>query len=169
MKLYEIGGEMTQIEMALDRHASEHMGDLTDFPVSQSEYYEQLTGERNEKLLNLGSWFKSLKMESEAYKTEAATLAQKKKTVDRKMQWVKDFITTYLKEGEKIKDTRVALSWRKSASLDIDDDEFDVRDLPDDYKVVSVAPDKAMLKTAIANGEVFENIRIIENQNLQIK
>lgn len=167
MKLYEIGGQMTQIENELDDYAREHMGDITDFPVSQSEYYEMLTGERDEKLLNLASWFKSLKAEAEAYKTEMQTLAQKKKTIENKMQWIKDFIITYLKGGEKIKDTRAALSWRKSQKLDIDDDKFDIRDLEEEYRVVSVDPDKTKLKEAIKGGMVFENIRIVENENLK--
>jgi hypothetical protein len=167
LQLYEIGSEMLELESRLDEYAQDHMGDITDFP--HADYYDDLKGLRNEKLLNLACWFKSVKAESEAYKQEILTLQHKKKVAENKMRWLKGFIELHINAGEKIKDARVALGWRKSEAIVIDDDKLDLRDLPDKVKTITVVPNKTELKNAIKLGEVFNAVELVSKNNLQIK
>ena len=59
-------------------------------------------------------------------------------------------------------------STRKSKSVVVD---YDVNDLPKQYKVVKVTetPDKVAIKKAIESGEVVYGCRLVENVNLSIK
>lgn len=59
-------------------------------------------------------------------------------------------------------------STRKSKSVIVD---YDVNDLPKQYKVVKVTetPDKTAIKKAIESGEVVYGCRLVENVNLSIK
>lgn len=166
MKLYELQPEIEQIGEALNLYASEHMGDITDFPYEAQ--YEALQGERDQKLLNLGSWFKSVQAESKAYADEIKVMQDKKKVRDNKMQWVKEFINSYLKVGEKINDTRVQLSWRKSETVEIDD-MFDIKRLPGAFVKVVEEVDKTMVKNFLKQGKTLKGITLKQNDNLQIK
>lgn len=167
MKLYELDVEIEQIGEALNAYASEHMGDITDFPYEAQ--YEALQGERNQKLLNLGSWFKSLQAESKAYADEIKVMQEKKRVRDNKMKWVKEFINSYLKAGEKINDTRVQLSWRKSETVEVDEGKFDIMHLMPEFKVISQSIDKTKVKSALKIGKEFDGITLKQNNNLQIK
>ncbi len=166
MKLYELDQEIEKVEEAYNEYAEEHAGDVTDFPYEAQ--YEALQGERDEKILNLGSWFKNLSAESKAFADEIKVLQQKKKVRDNKMNWVKDFINSYLKVGEKINDTRVQLSWRKSESIQIND-RFDMSKLSSFFKVVTEDVNKSKVKEHLKQGEKFEGIELLQKNNLQIK
>jgi hypothetical protein len=167
MNLYELQPEIEQIGEALNAYAQEHMGDITDFPYEAQ--YEALKGERNQKLLNLGAWHKGLSAQSKAYADELKVMQQKKKVIDNKAEWVKRFIDTYLKDGEKINDTRVALSWRKSETVEIDEGKFDIKELKPEWTVITEAIDKAKIKSALKIGKEFTGITLKQNNNLQIK
>ena len=62
----------------------------------------------------------------------------------------------------------IKLSTRKSKQVVID---YDVNDLPKQYKVVKVTEtaDKVAIKKAIESGEEVEGCRLVENVNLSIK
>lgn len=167
MKLYEIDAEIEAVEEALNLYAQEHSGDITDFPFEAQ--YKYLKGARTDKLLNLGSWYKSVSAESEAFANEIKVLQQKKRVRDNKMQWIKNFINFYLNDGEKINDTRVQLSWRKSESIEVNEDKFDIRNLEPEFKVITQSLDKTKIKSALKIGKEFKGITLKKNNNLQIK
>lgn len=166
MKLYEIGAELMAIEQVYDTYAQEHEGDVTDFPFTNQ--HDKLIDSRNDKLLNLGSWYKSVNAEVDAYATEIKTLQYKKTVAGNKLQWIKDFINSYIKEGERIKDSRVSLSWRKSEAI-IVNDKLDMRRIPDLLKTVVVSLNKTEAKKAIKAGDKIEGVVLINKVNLQIK
>ncbi len=166
MKLYELDQEIDQIEEAYNEYAEANAGDVTDFPYEAQ--YEALQGERDEKLLNLGSWFKSLSAESKAFADEIKVLQQKKKVRDNKMIWIKNFINSYLKVGEKINDTRVQLSWRKSETVEVAEN-FDLSTLQNFFKVIEEKIDKTKVKQHMKQGEEFDGIALVKHENLQIK
>ncbi len=166
MKLYELDQEIEKVEEAYNVYAEEHSGDITDFPYEAQ--YKALQGERDEKLLNLGSWFKNLSVQSKAYADELKVMQQKKKVIDNKMQWVKNFINSYLKVGEKINDTRVQLSWRKSETVAVVEN-FDLSTLQNFFKVIEEKVDKTKVKQHMKQGKQFAGIQLVKKDNLQIK
>ena len=168
MKLYELDIELQKLDEAFKQYAEEHAGDMTNFPYV--DFKELLEEQRTEKLLNLGAWWKSIQAESKAFKDEMEVMREKKARLDRKAANVEKFLLEFLKQGEKIHDTRVALSWRKSQTVEETKD-FDINTLDDGYKneKITVAMDKALIKKAMKVGKEFEGIELVDHERLQIK
>lgn len=166
MKLYKLHKEMVDIENALEVYAQEHEGDITDFPFKS--HYELLGSELESRLLNLGAWHKNMIADVKAHAEEIKSQQHKKKVAENKAKWIKNFILAYIKPGSKLKDSRVALGWRKSKAIEFDVG-FDVEDLPDKYINIVKTANKTALKEAIENGITVEDVTLEEKNNLQIK
>ena len=175
MTLYDLSEDLRAIEAAMDEHAAANEGDVTGFDFSALECVQ---GEIDAKLLNVGAWIKNLRAESEAYKAEKANLDRKKKVADDKIKEIQPYITNFLERGRPLKDSRCALSWRKSSSVDIPKT-LDAEDLgcrhPDLVRT-STAFDKTAIKEALKEGplvvgvgEHCHEILMKRSINLQIK
>jgi hypothetical protein len=164
MKLYDIEQELQEVEAMLDEWASEHEGDFTDFPLMKE--LDEIEQARENKLLNIGCWVKSLDAEVEAYKQEKQKIDTKKKVVENKANRLREYLSSYLKKDEKIKDPRCQLAWRKSKSLNIT---VETEALPDEFIKTEKTVKKAELKNAIKAGLELEGVTIKTNDNLQIK
>ena len=163
LKIYEINEEMQALDGLLDSWAANHEGDITDFPLNDE--LERLEGERNEKLLNLAVWHKDLKAQAEAFSKEIKQLQARQKGISNKADSIEGFIDYSLQVGEKLSDTRAALSYRKSTQVVID---VLVEDLPSAFVKTTIIPDKAAIKENIKLG-VCHFAHMQENQSLQIK
>lgn len=120
---------------------------------------------RDQKIENIGCWIKNLLADAEALKTEKGKLAERQKAAEDKAASLKAFLSRYL-DGEKFKSTRVAISFRKSSSVDIAEGAF----VPKEYlKYSEPTPDKMGLKAALKAGEKFSGITLVASQNIQIK
>ena len=168
MKLYELDQEIEKIETIIDAHLTESYGDLTTLSPSYEHMLSQLTGERNHKLLNLAAWHKNVSADVTAYANEIKTLQHKKRIAENKAEWLSGFIESFLSPSEKIKDARVALSWRKSEKLAYSDG-FDPAGLPIPFQRITCEVNATDLKEAIRGGEKFEGVSLEQRENLQIK
>ena len=168
MKLYELDIELQQLDDAFKKYAEDNAGDMTDFPFG--DYRELLKAERVEKLLGLGAWWKAIQAESKAFKEEMEVMREKKARLDKKAANVEKFLLEFLEQGEKIHNTRVALSWRKSQTVEETND-FDINKLGDGYKneKITVTMDKALVKKAMKIGTKFDGIELVDHERLQIK
>ena len=115
LKLYEITEEIEALDGLIDSWASNHEGDLSEFPLNDE--LERLEGERIEKLLNLAVWYKSLTAEANAFKDELKRLQGRQKALSNKAERIKGFIDYNMTSDEKFSDTRAALSWRPSEKI----------------------------------------------------
>lgn len=153
MNLYQID---QQILNCIDAET----GELFD-----AEAFEQLALERDAKIESICLWIKNLKAEAEALKAEKDAFAQRQKAAENKMESLKKYISEYL-AGAKYESAKVKVSFRKSESLEISEDAV----IPEEYlKYKEPDIDKAGLKKAIKEGQAFDGVSIIENQNIQIK
>ena len=114
MTLYELSADLKVIESAMEAHALENGGDVSEFPVS---LLEKLEGDIEKKCLNVAAWVKNLKAESDALKVEKSRLDKRKRVVDNKIERLKSFVGEFAKG--KISDSRAVISWRKSKRLEI--------------------------------------------------
>lgn len=153
MNLYEI-------DNAIMECVDEETGEIFDI-----DKFDELSIERDVKLENICLWIKNLKAEAEALKNEKDAFAKRQKSVENKMDSLKNYLTTYL-EGAKFETARVKVSWRKSESVDYDD----IYKIPDEFiKYKEPEVNKTELKKAIKDGMTFEGVRIVEKQNIQIR
>lgn len=164
LKIYEINEEMQALDGLLDSWASNHEGDITDFPLNDE--LERLEGAREEKLLNLAVWHKDLKAQAEAFSKEIKRLQARQKALSNKADSIKEYIDYNLQDGEKLSDTRADLGWRKSTQVVID---ILVEDLPPEFVKFTRSADKTAIKEAIQSKEGCQCAHIEEKMNLQIK
>lgn len=153
MKLYEIDNAiMDCVDM--------ETGEIIDV-----ERLSALQMERDQKIEGIGCWIKNLLSDAKALKEEKDSLAARQKSAENKAASLKAYLSSYL-NGEKFKTAKVAISYRKSDSLDIAEGAA----IPEKYlKYSEPTPDKIGLKAALKAGEKFPGISIVTSSNIQIK
>ena len=123
--------------------------------------------ERDTKISNVACWIKDLKAEAEAIKAEKQALEKRQKAAENKAESLKQWLQTIL-EGEKFKDSRCSISYRRSERV-VFEDGFLLNSLPAQFMKVTIEPKKTELKEALKNGETFEGVQLVETNNIQIR
>jgi hypothetical protein len=123
--------------------------------------------ERDKKISNVACWIKDLKAEAEAIKAEKQALDKRQKAAENKAESLKGWLQGIL-QGEKFKDSRCAISYRKSERVDFSDN-FNFDTLPDYMKKVTIEPKKTEIKEFLKGGGEIEGVRIEENTSMTIK
>lgn len=155
MTLYEID---EQILECID----EETGEIIDV-----EKLTALNMEREKKISNVACWIKDLKAEAEAIKNEKQNLDKRQKACENKAESLKRWLEFAL-AGDKYKDSRVSISYRKSESVSFSDN-FNVANLPDSMKKVTIEPKKTEIKDYLKTGATIEGCSIVESNNIQIR
>lgn len=153
MRLYEI-------DEAILNCIDTETGEILD-----AEKLNALQIEREEKLENVALWIKNLKSDAEALKAEKQAFADRQKAAENKAESLKKWLTEAL-AGEKFKTTRVAVSFRKTKSVQVED----IWKLDDSFvKYAEPTPDKAAIKKAIEAGQEVAGATLVENVSISVK
>jgi hypothetical protein len=121
--------------------------------------------EREKKLENVALWIKNLKSDADALKAEKQAFADRQKAAENKAESLKKWLTEAL-AGEKFKTTKVAVSFRKTKSVEV----ADIWKLDDSFvKYAEPTPDKAAIKKAIEAGQEVAGATLVENVSCSIK
>lgn len=155
MTLYEIEAEIMD---CIDQETGE---------VIDLDRLNALEMERDRKISNVACWIKDLKAEAEAIKAEKQALDKRQKAAENKAESLKTWLQSIL-QGEKFKDSRCSISYRKSERVDFADS-FDFDSLPDYMKKVTIEPKKTEIKEFLKSGGTIEGVRIEENTSMTIK
>ena len=153
MTLYEINQEILN---CIDPDT----GEIADF-----EKFDELQVERETKIENIALWIKNLKAEAEALKAEKQAFADRQKACENKAESLKRYLDHAL-EGQAFKTTKVAVSFRKTSSVEIDN----VYDLPNWYvRPGEPQADKVALKKDLAAGKEIDGAHLVESLSISIK
>ena len=155
MTLYDIEAEIMD---CIDQET----GEIIDI-----DRLNALEMERDRKISNVACWIKDLKAEAEAIKAEKQALDKRQKAAENKAESLKTWLSGIL-QGEKFKDSRCAISYRRSERVDFADN-FNFDTLPDYMKKVTIEPKKAEIKEFLKGGGEIEGVRIEENTSMTIK
>lgn len=131
------------------------------------ERLNALEMERDRKIGNVACWIKDLKAEAEAIKAEKQALEKRQKAAENKAERLKEWLQSIL-QGEKFKDSRCSISYRKSEHVDFSDN-FVMDSLPDSMKKVTVEPRKTEIKDYLKTGATIEGVTLVENSSIQIR
>ena len=151
-----------EIEAAILETVDQETGEVIDI-----DRLNALEMERDKKISNVACWIKDLKAEADAIKAEEQNLNHRRKVCENKMESLKNYLATFL-NGEKFKDSRCSISYRKSERVDFSDS-FNFDSLPDSMKKVTVEPKKTEIKEFLKAGGEIEGVRIEENTSMTIK
>lgn len=155
MTIYEIEAEIMD---CIDQETGE---------VIDIDRLNALEMERDKKISNVACWIKDLKAEAEAIKAEKQALDKRQKAAENKAESLKTWLQGIL-QGEKFKDSRCSISYRRSERVDFADN-FNFDTLPDYMKKVTIEPKKTEIKEFLKGGGEIEGVRIEENTSMTIK
>lgn len=133
--------------------------------VFDEEYLNGLRIAKTRKVENIACWIKNLQAEVEAYKKEEEAFRIRRKQAESRIESLKRYLTNWV-SGEKIETDRCKVTWRKSVSVEIQDESR----VPEDYKKEKVIMnlDKVSIKKALTGGEDVPGASLLEKQNVQI-
>jgi len=161
MTLYE---NMIQYKDKLDNLEFDEDGCV----IGQEEL-DALEGAFDEKAEQVGIYIKNLGATEDAVAAEIKNLQARKKSLENKQEWLKDYLGSMLTAvGKKDFETgKVKLSFRKSVSVEVDES----AQLDEKYLTIktTTAPNKTAIKDALKNGEEIEGCQLVEKQNIQVK
>lgn len=169
MTIYEIDDEFASKMNELLEIFDEETGEITDLDRFEElkKALDGLAEERKQKISNVACWYKSLVAEAEAIKAEKQKLAKRQQSTENKAENLKAYLE-YALGGEKFKDARVNITYRKSEGIHFADD-FDGNTLPKEFLRIKAEPKLTEIKEAIKAGQEFEGISLVERQNMLIK
>lgn len=157
MTIYEIDDKLLGL---LDPET----GEITDL-----EAFDNLQMARDAKIEGIGCWIKDLEAESKAIREEEKKLASRRQADDHKVESLKRYLD-YALQGSKFKSPKVQISYRKSTSVDIpDEDAFMQGDGNHKYMRAKWSIDKTAVKDDLKAGLQIPGATLKESQNMQIK
>lgn len=159
--LYKINAELEKAwNAAIDPETGEIINEEANLLINE------LSMARDEKIENLALAYKNTCAEVEALKAEKLALQKRQATAERKAEWLKQYLSQYMENGEKYKSAKVTIGWRKSESVQVEDTFL----LPDEYLIFTVAPDKNAIKKALKAGDkLIGGATLVTTNNIQIK
>lgn len=165
MTLYEINEAIASFDFQVDEETGEilNIGDL-----------DKLQMDRETKIENIGLYYKDLTAEAAAIKEEIRTLQARAKTAETKAESLKRYLSLQL-QGEKFKTSRLAISYRRSTAVRIEDDTVLLdylrsRDMDQYLTFKDPVINKTALKSALIEGGIeIPGASLEEKQNIQIK
>jgi hypothetical protein len=164
MNLYEITKEYRE---AMDNMEVNEDGEIVNF-----EEIEAKEGEFDAKAEAIALYIKNLSSDAQAIKTEESNLAERRKSTEKKAEYLKDYLAKAMLAAEKqtIETAKCKLSFRKSTSLNITNEEWFFDKYPELVKMeIKKSIPKKEITELIKSGKSFVGVELVENQNLQIK
>ena len=158
-----------QIAQALESAYDPETGELLIPEEEMFARIEKITADFELLIDNIASDVKNLKAEAADVKDEKMKLAKRQAQLENRAERAKRLLA-YLLKGEKWKNGRHSISYRKSDELVVDDKfvEWASMNAPG---LLKLEPEvrKTDVKNAIKNGTVFEFAHIEQKNNIQVK
>lgn len=142
-----------------------------DGEIEDIERFDALVMERNKKIENVGCWVKNLTAEVAAMKEEKKRLEDRIKSKDRMIDSLEWWLDKAL-DGQKFESPRVAISYRKSKAVEIQDEAVFkawAKDYAPALLKVAYTIDKTGVKNYIASGAECPCAVIAERKSMQVK
>lgn len=158
-----------QIQNALDNAYDPETGELLIPEEEMFAQIEKITEDFDTLIDNIASDAKNLKAEAADVREEKRKLAERQSRLEAKAERAKRLLA-YLLHGEKWKNGRHSISYRKSEEVVCDDDfiQWASVNRPEFLKIEPEVR-KTDLKNAMKNGETFEFARIEQKNNIQVR
>lgn len=162
MTLYEINSQI--IDFMNNIEIDEETGEiLTDMSM-----LDQLQVAHDEKIENIALFIKNTEADCDAIKKEEASLAKRRKAKENLINRLKSALSDDL-QGSKFETPRCKISFRKSTSTEVDEEEFLKYHKDLCTKVESYKYSKADLKKMVQGGTALHGVKLVENKSISVK
>ena len=127
----------------------------------------QIKGEIGEKLEGYAMVLKNIESDIAGIKAEEKRLADRRKSMESNIARIKENVadTLLTVEGNRVKTEKFTFSFRKSTSVQIENDDA----IPPQFIKVEKTISRSELAKALKAGEQIEGAQLIENQSLSIR
>lgn len=127
----------------------------------------QIQGEIGEKLEGYAMVLKNIESDIAGIKAEEKRLADRRKSMESNIARIKENVadTLLTVEGNRVKTEKFTFSFRKSTSVQIENDAA----IPQQFIKVEKTISRAELAKALKAGEQIEGAQLVENQSLSIR
>ncbi len=161
MNIYEIDREISRILAEVDPETGE-------LPESAFDELEQLQLDRDDKIENASCAWINLTAEAKAIRDQETALADRRHALERRADRIKRYVE-YATEGQPFSSPRVAVRWRRSSSVEVDDVVF-FRHPAENY-LRHHAPEPALdaIKAALKAGIDVPGAALVEKSTMSIK
>ena len=142
------------------------MDELPDDVVADT--IESLSGEFEEKAINVAGYCKNLQKEIEAMKNYERDMKERRNVLEKQVTRLTEYLKTNMEKCHfsKIKGAEFTISIRLCpASVVIDD----IDELPSQFSMLKMLPDKMLIKRALQNGTHLEWAHLENKTSLVIK
>lgn len=160
MRLYDIDVNLR----ALWNKIAEQEGEITE---EDMQMLNELEIAKNDKLEGYGVIIREMKSEIDECDAEMKRIKEiadrKKNAMERLKKSLQEFMIG--NEIDKFESVKVKLSFRKSQSLEIEEDAI----IPEDLMRIKKEPDKTAIKDFIVNGGELQGVHLLDKKNIQIK
>lgn len=160
MRLYDIDVNLR----ALWNKIAEQEGEITE---EDMQMLNELEIAKTDKLEGYGVIIREMKSEIDECDAEMKRIKEiadrKKNAMERLKKSLQEFMIG--NEIDKFESVKVKLSFRKSQSLEIEEDAI----IPEDLMRIKKEPDKTAIKEFIVNGGELQGVHLLDKKNIQIK
>lgn len=160
MRLYDIDVNLR----ALWTKIAEQEGEITE---EDMQMLNELEIAKTDKLEGYGVIIREMKSEIDECDAEMKRIKEiadrKKNAMERLKKSLQEFMIG--NEIDKFESVKVKLSFRKSQSLEIEEDAI----IPEDLMRIKKEPDKTAIKEFIVNGGELQGVHLLDKKNIQIK
>lgn len=146
MKLYEINKEIDEIlSNAIDEN-----GEISEESAIALNLLEIA---KENKLLDIACYIKSLQAEVEAHRVEEQKQRNTRQSKENQINWLKQYVKSSIEIGQKLSDSRISISTRQTPpSVEL---LKSPEELPEQFvkTTFNIVPDKSLIKNYIKNLE----------------
>jgi hypothetical protein len=164
-KLYEITSEIKALEPYIDKDDW-----LDEDQAAAQQHMDSLQIALEDKAYGIVRVIKGIEADIDAFKQEEDYFAQKRRSAEKKLKWLKEYLKMGLDSAGmsklRARVFKISLSETKP-SVVID---CPISDLPNRFKTVTIEekPDKDALRQAIEAGETIEGVYLARGKSLRI-
>lgn len=162
MTLYEINSQI--LDFMNNIEIDEETGEI----ITDMSLLDQLQVAHDEKIENIACFIKSVEAECDAIKKEEVNLAKRRKTKENLINRLKTLLSDDL-QGSKFETPRCKISFRKSTSTEVDEEEFLKYHKDLCTKVESYKYSKTDLKKMVQGGTLLHGVKLVENKSISVK
>lgn len=161
--LFELAGQYRAISDKL------HDLELDDQTIADT--LEGLSGDVQEKAVNVAKFFRNMEADAEKIEEAAKQMLARAKAIRNRSASLKQYLLTNMEVSgiSKIESPWFVISIKQNpASVTIDDESL----IPDDYMreiPATFAPDKKLMKSALDEGYIIPGARLTRGHRLEIK
>lgn len=166
MQLYKLTEELETAYQLLLETTDEETGEVNPDAVN---LLKECQISFDDKVSSLVEMVARIDSDVEGYKKEEGRLKAHRQSLEKKSEWLKNYIKQNLIESgrNKIETLRAKVSLFNSRAVNV----LNLNEIPEGYKVIetNVKVDKKAIAEAIKSGRAVAGAELIENVNLRIK